>query len=101
MTTETAIEMVEALESDNLMGIDSLGKSADEVCSCLLDELKKARQQRDELIKLCNEFFIDYYVQEYSGANYTCLFCGATQESKIHGEYCPVTIYAKIKEATK
>ena len=61
------------------------------------DIIEKAN---NELISLCDEYFLEYYIQQYAGANHECMYCGAYQ-GKSHTSLCPITIYKGIKEKLK
>ncbi len=58
-----------------------------------------------DLLELCNEYFIDYMVQPYAGANRECLYCGATGQrdgSVDHsGLDCPIIKYRDLISKNK
>jgi len=58
-----------------------------------------------DLLNLCNEFFINPFVKQYSVATPECRFCGAIQKrdgTVVHSETdCPVIRYLKIIEKHK
>jgi hypothetical protein len=54
----------------------------------------------NDLLSLCNEWFINPFIQPYAGANPECMFCGTTQDhdGKSHHSSadCPVIHYQDI-----
>ena len=48
----------------------------------------------NDLLSLCNEHFVDPFVQPYAGANFECMFCGATRQRDGTADHsaadCPV-----------
>lgn len=53
----------------------------------------------DKLVKLCDEYFKDPFVQRYAGGIYECMYCGTTMirdHGAHHSTECPVTRYAEI-----
>jgi hypothetical protein len=57
----------------------------------------------NKMIDLCNEFFVDYMVQPYAGANRECLYCGATEQRDGSVDHsaadCPVLKYKLILDS--
>ena len=47
------------------------------------------------LIELCEEYFVDYYTQPYTGARKECFYCGESM-NKPHKNNCPTVRYKKI-----
>ena len=50
----------------------------------------------EELLKFCDEHFLDNFFQPYAGANYECLFCG-NYPSKGHEKDCATVRYIELK----
>lgn len=57
----------------------------------------------NKMIDLCNEFFVDYMVRPYAGANLECIYCGAIKQSDgsiNHSAFdCPVFKYKLILDS--
>ena len=54
----------------------------------------------EELIKLCDEYFEHYWIQQYAGARYTCFYCGIMRGEE-HKSNCPIPRYKEIKDKMK
>ncbi len=58
-----------------------------------------------DLLELCNEQFVNPFVQAYAGANSECAFCGALQNDKGGADHsaadCPVVKYQEISRKHK
>jgi len=56
----------------------------------------------DDLLNLCNEFFINTGIREYAGANLECLYCGCWVDDQGRGDHsvadCPKMKYLDICE---
>lgn len=55
-----------------------------------------------DLVNLCDEYFVNPIVKPYAGANYECMFCGATEQRDGSIDHsvadCPVMKYQAIHE---
>ena len=58
-----------------------------------------------DLLGLCNDYFVNPWVKPYAGANSECMFCGALQNSRSEGDHsvpdCPVTRYKEVADKHK
>lgn len=61
-----------------------------------------AKHVARDLLKLCNENFIEPYFQPYAGANFECLYCGAIKQRDGSVDHsvadCPVMKFRDIIE---
>ena len=58
-------------------------------------ELERLRAENASLRQLCDEYFVEYYIKQYAGANDECLYCGQYR-NKPHDSDCPIPVYAKL-----
>jgi len=49
----------------------------------------------NDLLSICNNQFINPFIQSYASANIKCIFCGCAKQ---HDEDCPVIHYQNIVE---
>ena len=57
-----------------------------------------------DLLDLCNDEFINPFIQPYAGSNHECMYCGAMRGSKDeahHSTDCPVTKYTELIQKHK
>jgi len=58
-----------------------------------------------DLLDICNEWFVNPFIQPYAGANYECRYCGATRgkDGAAHhsASDCPVQKYLDVVEKHK
>jgi len=67
------------------------------------EDAEKFLSSINKMIDLCNEFFIDYMVRPYAGANRECLYCGASEQRDGSIDHsvsdCPVLKYKMILDS--
>lgn len=58
-----------------------------------------------DLLDLCNEQFVNPFIQNYAGSNYECMYCGATQNREGGAHHsaadCPAMKYQDLAEKHK